>query len=117
MKILFIVLLAGFFIDHASSECCYQDYYGRCADGGPRRGGHWCGLGPCNIIGCNCDGGCIKPTTTKFEHTINGKKCESDCEFYNSGPYPVFGLGYYWCKIGSSWDYCRPYTFLTVFRK
>ncbi|KAE8336849.1 hypothetical protein BDV24DRAFT_107204 [Aspergillus arachidicola] len=21
--------------------------------------GAWCGKGPCNIFGCNCDGGCL----------------------------------------------------------
>ncbi|KAH8232571.1 hypothetical protein KR032_009656 [Drosophila birchii] len=29
-----------------------------CADGGVIKGA-FCGQGPCNIFGCNCDGGCL----------------------------------------------------------
>ncbi|KAH8375885.1 hypothetical protein KR200_005728, partial [Drosophila serrata] len=29
-----------------------------CADGVARKGAY-CGQGPCNIFGCNCDGGCL----------------------------------------------------------
>ncbi|KAH8288710.1 hypothetical protein KR054_008319 [Drosophila jambulina] len=29
-----------------------------CADGVARKG-TYCGRGPCNIFGCNCDGGCL----------------------------------------------------------
>lgn len=30
-----------------------------CNDGRPLTDGNYCGNGPCNIFGCNCDGGCV----------------------------------------------------------
>ncbi|KAH8375883.1 hypothetical protein KR200_005730 [Drosophila serrata] len=35
-----------------------------CADGVAMKG-VYCGRGPCNIFGCNCDGGCITGEWTK----------------------------------------------------
>lgn len=33
-------------------------YFGYCIDGVPLYKGYYCGNGPCNVFGCNCDGGC-----------------------------------------------------------
>jgi len=55
----------------ALSECCprYQvsDFHMRnkhhiCLHGAPPPEGYYCGLGSCNIFGCNCSGGCLRGT-------------------------------------------------------
>ncbi|XP_078689871.1 uncharacterized protein LOC144921103 [Branchiostoma floridae x Branchiostoma belcheri] len=61
-------LLMMLMVDQADSACCYarktscsgwiwnKRCTGRCADG--TQGTPYCGRGPCNIFGCNCNGGC-----------------------------------------------------------
>lgn len=40
-----------------------NDYLGNCeveiCGDGKAVSGTYCGVGPCNVLGCNCDGGCI----------------------------------------------------------
>lgn len=82
----FAVLLIAHYMSSVHAVCCYttkiefvitnprkkcSDYgakksYGDlvcetsiCGDGKPLKKGVYCGIGPCNIFGCNCDGGCI----------------------------------------------------------
>ncbi|XP_070132396.1 protein Diedel-like [Drosophila bipectinata] len=76
--ILVIVVLA----QESSTSCCYgmrikfktngfcvtvdsvkHEYYSHCesvicADGKTIKSGHFCGHGKCNVVGCNCEGGC-----------------------------------------------------------
>ncbi|KAH8284069.1 hypothetical protein KR054_009335 [Drosophila jambulina] len=88
--LLFIGILSVILVRQAHAECCTasQDVtftmetgscdlvggYGGticevaiCADGVARKG-TYCGKGPCNIFGCNCDGGCLTGHwSTSFE--------------------------------------------------
>lgn len=43
------------FLPHRRQTRCHVDV---CGDG-KKVAGTYCGVGPCNIFGCNCDGGCI----------------------------------------------------------
>lgn len=38
-------------------EYCYMQ---ACGDGKRPGQGYFCGNGPCNMFGCNCDGGCVQ---------------------------------------------------------
>lgn len=41
---------------------------------GRHMGGTYCGVGPCNIFGCNCDGGCIRGNAVEeFRRKYNDK--------------------------------------------
>lgn len=40
----------------ADGICAYKT----CADLEDHKDRHYCGVGDCNIFGCNCDGGCIQ---------------------------------------------------------
>ncbi|XP_017022706.2 protein Diedel-like [Drosophila kikkawai] len=57
---------------HGSSDRCSITI---CANGAGLVG-TWCGQGPCNPFGCNCDGGCLKGDWSKTflernkKHTI-----------------------------------------------
>lgn len=42
-----------------------------CDDGKPISG-VYCGKGPCNIFGCNCNGGCIQGNVTKNFYALHG---------------------------------------------
>ena len=53
-------LVCMLFAGNANADCCPADAWGFCADG--TRGTPYCGYGPCNIFGCNCDGGCRRPS-------------------------------------------------------
>ena len=79
MKLLIAVgafWLSSMFINSAEGECCWvvsqtgmagigdnsheSHLYGKCRDGSkPHLNAGYCGYGPCNIFGCNCDGGCL----------------------------------------------------------
>ncbi len=49
------------------NECCSTIYNNYCADG--TMGTPYCGLGSCDSVGCNCDGGCRTGWyVTLFEH-------------------------------------------------
>ncbi len=43
--------------------------------------GFYCGVGRCNIFGCNCDSGCLKASSDEcFERcSMHGEEYESDC--------------------------------------
>lgn len=72
---IFVVFLCiSTIINHSHAECCDSGisvtYYCKdeddfrctdqiCADGSILVGSY-CGVGPCNMFGCNCDGGCLK---------------------------------------------------------
>ncbi|KAH8271168.1 hypothetical protein KR018_000759 [Drosophila ironensis] len=81
VSLIFVGICCLAFISQSEAECCKdskivyftgdpdcEKFGGRydpdgcrtniCADGKPRKG-TYCGRGPCNIFGCNCDGGCI----------------------------------------------------------
>jgi hypothetical protein len=87
--------------------CCHKikkSFNDRCGDG-TKALTPYCGYGPCNIFGCNCDGGCRKYPLQPIEYEIygaHGSNCISKCQFD----------GYYWCKTipynGFDWDYCSP---------
>lgn len=81
---MFFLLIFLIFLEKVQSDCCYStqisftvynlndtcgiyggtgDVYESCSirvcgDGMPHKG-YYCGLGSCNIFGCNCDLGCI----------------------------------------------------------
>ena len=65
---LFIVYLAVH-VEQVKSECCYMTWRDHCdtvsiqiyCDDCSKGDGLYCGYGPCNIFGCNCEGGCRKP--------------------------------------------------------
>lgn len=44
-----------------------------CGDGKPVVEGIYCGKGPCNLFGCNCEGGCIQGNTLQNFRAIHGK--------------------------------------------
>ena len=84
------IVLVSFIKESIEQNCCYSltgDNVRYCQDG-TRLKGHYCGYGPCNIFGCNCEGGCrkfepLKKSRADF-YTIKGEKCISNCEYYNS---------------------------------
>lgn len=43
-----------------------------CGDGKPITDGTYCGKGPCNLFGCNCDGGCIEGDASENFKAIHG---------------------------------------------
>lgn len=43
-----------------------------CGDGKQVTRGSYCGKGPCNIFGCNCDGGCIEGNAGENFRAIHG---------------------------------------------
>lgn len=45
-----------------------------CSDGKPVMEGTYCGNGPCNIFGCNCNGGCIKGNGLHNFRDIHGEQ-------------------------------------------
>lgn len=51
----------------ANADCCYYTYNCKEIDGKKTtrcddcyEPSHYCGVGSCNVFGCNCDGGCRK---------------------------------------------------------
>lgn len=62
------IIMAGILLDlipSANAVCCYSAFYCTkpdCAKGkfclDCERASYYCGVGSCNIFGCNCDGGC-----------------------------------------------------------
>ena len=74
MKSFIIVLLlfvtVSVWFVQTNAECCYAVYSGTChePDGKTRKRcgdcseveSFYCGVGSCNVFGCNCDGGCRK---------------------------------------------------------
>lgn len=54
---------------------------GLCGDGEPLTRGTYCGKGPCNIFGCNCDGGCRHGDAVKNFKTLNGDKVYNVYEY------------------------------------
>lgn len=94
--ILFIATLA-LFPHLCNAECCYSntihftpngktcEQFGAsnlaytyqcekdiCGDGKELRVGYYCGKGPCNIVGCNCEGGCIEGNAIERFRRIHG---------------------------------------------
>lgn len=73
-KVLVLAVLLGLFtnVSQTNAECCRdkislvpncQSVHGCfafiCADGTPLRNfDNFCGVGPCNLFGCDCEGGC-----------------------------------------------------------
>lgn len=73
---IFVVLLcvSTIIVNHSNAECCDSGisvtYYcenednDRCTDpicaDGTILVGSYCGVGSCNMFGCNCDGGCLQ---------------------------------------------------------
>ncbi|XP_043476358.1 protein Diedel-like isoform X3 [Leptopilina heterotoma] len=46
-----------------------------CGDGKSLKGkDSYCGIGSCNIFGCNCDGGCIPGNATESFKALHGNK-------------------------------------------
>lgn len=43
-----------------------------CGDGRPIISGTYCGVGSCNIFGCDCNGGCIKGNPQESFQMIHG---------------------------------------------
>ncbi|KAF8236672.1 hypothetical protein L208DRAFT_614043 [Tricholoma matsutake] len=52
--------------------CCPCSSSNYCLDGTPCT--PYCGYGPCNIFGCNCDGGCRRRRSPKDEQSVNSKR-------------------------------------------
>lgn len=59
MTELFIIVLAivSVFVQ-VNAECCFDLRVYRICWDGSNLNGYYCGYGPCNIFGCNCEGGC-----------------------------------------------------------
>ena len=63
---IFVCLAIACYVEFADAECCYVPFdctvaekkTHRCAD--CTEATIYCGLGKCNVFGCNCDGGCRK---------------------------------------------------------
>lgn len=51
-----LAALMLFIVDNANAECCKADECGYCLD--QTEGSPFCGNGPCNMLGCDCEGGC-----------------------------------------------------------
>lgn len=102
IKVFLLLALLNVFLLTVNGECCGKSdihytfrgftpcskYGGRnegvggcvitvCGDGKPVQGSY-CGKGPCNIFGCNCDGGCIEGNARTNFLDIHGRK-----EIYN----------------------------------
>lgn len=65
---LYLSLILMYSTNLVKPECCelpYLHLFGRtCADGRFIKKDHiYCGIGSCNVFGCNCDGGCVTPDT------------------------------------------------------
>lgn len=45
-----------------------------CGDGELLKSGAYCGVGRCNIFGCNCDGGCRRGYGVEYFQDIHGDK-------------------------------------------
>lgn len=98
-KYYFVILLIVHIAYNVHGECCHRKYikfvnndpakscsdYGGdevypkprcgadiCGNGEPPREGFYCGVGPCNMFGCNCDGGCIEGDARKSFEQIHG---------------------------------------------
>lgn len=98
-KLVFLLLIAtiSLFPHQSDAECCGTSFVmflakeKECADFGARKGffsgrcemticgdgeklkeGLYCGRGPCNILGCNCDGGCIRGNAVENFKSIHG---------------------------------------------
>ena len=56
MKVIVAAAVLGSMLPLALGFCCGGDGSGICGDGS-RQGAGCCGVGPCNIFCCNCDGG------------------------------------------------------------
>nr|QTY40848.1 venom polypeptide precursor [Doratifera vulnerans] len=48
-----------------------------CGDGRRPREGNYCGIGKCNMLGCQCEGGCIKGKNVKEFIDLHGDKVKS----------------------------------------
>lgn len=60
---IYVFLIVNVLFESLRSECCRTDWTTHnlmpyCANGRFRTG-MYCANGPCNMFGCNCDGGCI----------------------------------------------------------
>lgn len=44
-----------------------------CQNGKPPGEGIYCGRGPCNIFGCNCDNGCIPGNAVRYFQALHGR--------------------------------------------
>ena len=80
MKIVLVFLAAA--IAAANADCCGPPFGGHmiCDDGSETS--TCCGVGPCNIFCCNCDGGCrISHTNEECMAACDSKEksCESGC--------------------------------------
>lgn len=68
-----VLCITTFFVQESSADCCRdsalvafsdpENRYGThqayvCLDGTWLKNGRDCGVGKCNIFGCNCEGGC-----------------------------------------------------------
>jgi hypothetical protein len=75
------VVLLSIMSDSVTADCCYKVTNCCCRDG--TAGTPYCGVGRCNIFGCNCRGGCrqgpigrnvtstgVPPVVTKFLDSI-----------------------------------------------
>lgn len=58
--LLISMILICFYQEFVAADCCTVGYdkslIARCHDGGG--GTPCCGVGTCNLVCCNCDGGC-----------------------------------------------------------
>lgn len=54
MQLSTILAILSAITPFAAADCCYKDE-GYCRDG--TMGTPYCGVGPCNVLGCDCDGG------------------------------------------------------------
>ena len=75
--VLFAVLMMMIPLEPVDAVCCGADG-GICADG--TEGTPYCGRGPCNILGCNCDNGCREKWDT-WQTGEFGTKWLFNCDF------------------------------------
>jgi len=65
------LIICILFATQLDAECCPSRRYSfnklMCGDNTPLGDSHYCGYGKCNIFGCDCIGGCRKPTGMVFK--------------------------------------------------
>lgn len=104
--LLFLFFSLSIYIRGTFAVCCEPRPYGFCHDGYFfQPNDNWCGVGSCNIFGCNCDGGMSIPLSFSFPnlHLIIAFSSTSHLESRRHASQLICNPG---CRNATHEDFC-----------